>query len=408
VITISSPSSDTPLPTVLRSRNGRTFKGEKPAREHRRIQIALLHAQTAGFVELGAGRRAPGAKKVWVDSRWREDHFLPGGQAGNGWLDPLLALADAHDQRDEELFVGVCQRSARCADKWHVQYTHWLWIDVDDPAKLPAVEAFINRPTAQLPEGRQPQLRVHSGRGQHLFWKLAKPLAAITLRTTNGVLVRNPLVAGMKDGEPTRFADPHTGEVIEGEISAEIERHNLRLIHAMGHRFDEKGRQVATVADGACHNRSRLMRLAGSENRKNGKLARIILADAARPAYQLDALTGELPDPKDRILTRTPSSRSARRNSEDPYRRLDLRDIYTTLTGREVPSNGRVHCPHREHADNDPSCDITATVFVCRSCEEGGGPYQLSAAVLGLSTKGLRGAAFKQAKALLDERVGER
>ena len=67
----------------------------------------------------------------------------------------------------------------------------------------------------------------------------------------------------------------------------------MRLIHRLG--VDEHGKP--NVADLACKERSRVMRLAGTVNYKTGQHARIVEADFRLPAYRIDELVGDLPDP---------------------------------------------------------------------------------------------------------------
>src|SRR6266480_1233090 len=73
-----------------------------------------------------------------------------------------------------------------------------------------------------------------SSGGAHAYWKIAKPLAA------------------------TRVVEA-TGELVEP-----IERANLRLVHRLGVGADGK----PDVADPACAERSRVMRLVGTVNGK--------------------------------------------------------------------------------------------------------------------------------------------
>ena len=78
-----------------------------------------------------------------------------------------------------------------------------------------------------------------------------------------------------------------------GELVEPIERANLRIIHRLG--VGEDGRP--SVADPACAERSRVMRLAGSINGKTGAYARIVEADFALAPYPIAQLVGDLPDP---------------------------------------------------------------------------------------------------------------
>src|SRR5438552_3271691 len=117
--------------------------------------------------------------------------------------------------------------------------------------------------------------------GAHAYWKLAEPLQA------------THLVEG------------------SGELLEPIERAHLRIIRRLGVGADGK----PNVADPACAERSRVMRLAGTVNGKTGAFARIVEADFQLPPYPIEQLVGDLPDPASH------GSRRVRRDgaSPDPY-----------------------------------------------------------------------------------------
>lgn len=421
------------LPAVIRLTDGRLVEGELPAERHRRIHIGLLHEHTTRLVELAAGRRNDNGELA-IYTRKRTDHFLPGGGAGDEhWLDALLALAATHHDRGElqpeELFVAVCERTVAGGHKHNVAQTRWLWVDVDDRERLPALWAFLREPTRSLPHGRQPHLVVESAGvretdgearpsdgqdrrvlgGVHAYWKLAQPLHALTLRRADGSTVRNPGITKPADSDALIYTDPQTGEILEEdfEITSEIERANLRLIHALGYRYDPHGRQVPTVACVSCKERGRVLRLAGSRHGASGRYARIVFADLQRPGYRLHDLVGELPDPKDRPAVRHHTAGGPSFDDDDPYKRIPIIDVYEALTGNEGSLGHKVRCPHRDHPDHEPSCDLSDDCWICRSCGAGGGAYQLASAVLGGPTTHLRGNAFLAAKRLLVERLGD-
>jgi hypothetical protein len=281
--------------------------------------------------------------KLALDRRRRPEHYLAGGAAGRrDWLAALLAHAEqivrgAYATRRsaaprEEVFVGVAPRTQRRGDKHAVAHSRFLWVDVDEPGELPALWALLAE--------RPCHLLIESGGsgGAHAYWKLAEPLAA------------------------TRV-DPGTGEVIEP-----IEQANLRLIHQLG--IDSDGRPC--VADVACRERARVMRLAGTVNWKTGQHARVVEADFALPAYPLAELVGALPDPSP-----APSAdRRARRAStdEDPYKRITPPEYFRRLAGITVPRGGLVSCPAPAHDDRHPSCSVGAEAsqgWCCHSRECG-------------------------------------
>ncbi len=414
------------LHAVVRLSEHELFDGELPASRHRRIHSGLLHQDTVGLVELAAGRRTPDGELL-IYTRKRTDHYLHGGGSGDpGWLDRLIALAARHrddEERREELFIAPCERRAPDGHKRSVTQTRWLWVDVDERERLPALWAFL--------EKRAPHLVVESAGvggaagsppvfeggavevlgGVHAYWRLAEPLRALTLRSRDGRTVINPALSEGQDGH-SLYSDPETGEVIDGdfEVVEEIERANLRLIHALGHRRDGRGREIPTIACVACKERGRVLRLAGSRHGETGRYARIVFADFWRAGYTLDELIGDLPDPKDQPAVHRPYVSASTRNGGDPYERLSILEVYEALTGNAASTTRKVHCPHRDHPDPDPSCNLDATknCWTCRSCGRGGSVYQLASAVLGGPTNhDVRGDAFKAAKRMLAEHFGE-
>jgi hypothetical protein len=352
----------------IRLADGRVFAGELPPERHRAVQLGLLHEQTGGLVELAAGARRDG--RLQISTRRRADHFLPGGEAGGpGWLEALLELARRHADRGEELFVAPAARSAAGAHKQAVSETRWLWVDVDQPGQLHALWAFLAE--------RPCHLLVESGGsgGVHAYWKLEEPLPA------------------------TRLVDG-TGELLEP-----IERANLQIVHRLGVGADGK----ANVADPACAERSRVMRLAGTVNGKTGAHARIVEADFELAPYPVKQLVGDLPDPT------TPTSRRARRDgtSVDPYKRIGPPAYFERLAGIVVPRDGLVSCPAPGHADRNPSCSVgtdPSSGWCCHSggCGARGAIYDLASVLLGGPWgRELRGEAFKRARAYVADAFGE-
>ena len=198
----------------------RPFAGELEPERHRALRIAMLHRLTHGLVELAAGSRREG--RLLIKTRRRSDHFLPGGAAGEErWLHALLELAARHADRGEEVFLAPAARVNARGDKHAVPETRFLWVDIYNPGQLNALWAFLAE--------RPCHLLIASGGsgGVHAYWKLTQPLPATRL-------------------------DERTGEVSEP-----IERANLRLVHALGIGADGR----PNVADPACAERSRVMRL---------------------------------------------------------------------------------------------------------------------------------------------------
>jgi hypothetical protein len=352
----------------VRLTDGRVFSGPLAPERHRALQLGILHEETGGLVELAAGARRAG--RLQITTRRRADHFLLGGRVGGGdWVRALLELAARHADRGEEVFAAPAARAAARGDKHAVSETRVLWVDVDQPDQLHVLWAFLAE--------RPCHLLVASGGsgGVHVYWKLAEPLpAARVIETTD------------------QLAEP-------------IERAHLRLIHHLGVGADGK----PNVADPACAERSRVMRLAGTINGKTGAHARILEADLALPAYPIRRLVGDLPDPAPTVARRA----RGRGDSPDPYKRISPPEYFEKLAGIVVPRDGFVCCPASGHEDRNPSCSVGADAnqgWRCHSgsCGARGAIYDLASVLLGGPCGSeLRGEAFKRARAYVIDVLGE-
>jgi hypothetical protein len=345
------------------------FAGTLAPERHRALHLGILHTHTTGLVEIAAGVRRDG--RLQITTRRRTDHFLPGGHTDrDGWLQALLALAGRHADADEEVFLAPAVRTEPRGEKHAVSETHFLWVDIDRPDGLPALWAFL--------AARPCQLLVQSSAGRaHAYWKLDRPLPATVVVASTGELV-----------EP-------------------IERAHLRLVHHLGTGPDGK----PNVADPACAERSRLMRLSGSVNGKTGEHARILEADFALPAYPIAQLVGDLPDP-----TPPPSPGGhvlVSGASVDPYKRIGPREYFERLAGIVVPRDGLVRCPAAGHEDRHPSCSVGTSPDQGWRCHAGGcgargAIYDLASVLLGGPWgHELRGETFKRARAYVIDAFGE-
>ena len=339
----------------------------------------MLHAETNGLVELAAGRRVDGKLRITTrprPPRSRPDHFLPGGASGTeGWLAGMLALADRHAKRGEEVFFAPAVRSQPRPDKHAVSHTHMLWVDVDRPDQLPRLWAFLaERPCHLLASSGG------SG-GVHAYWRLQERLDATSVVQS-------------------------TGELLEP-----IERALLRIIHHLG--VDANGKP--NVADTQCAERSRVMRLVGTINNKTGESARILEADFALPGYDIGQLVGDLPDPAPAQPTPTmPAADGWQGEREDDlYKSIPPPVYFGQLAGIDVPvGGGLVCCP--AHPDRNPSCSVGATPeqgWRCHSdrCGARGAIYDLASVLLGgpWGAGNLRGEAFRAARAYVADVFGE-
>ncbi|MGA2014475.1 MAG: hypothetical protein ABSH51_28655 [Solirubrobacteraceae bacterium] len=352
----------------MRLADGRVFTGELAPERHRALQIGLLHARSDSLVELAAGTRRDGT--LAIHTRGRADHFLPGGDTGHAdWLERLLALAASHADRGEEVFLAPAVRHQPRGDKHAVTHTRALWVDVDAPGQLHHLWAFLAQRPCQL------LLETAGSGGVHCYWLLDQPLPATQTLAGGGVV------------EP-------------------IERANARLIHRLGVGDDG----TPNVADSACRDRSRLLRLAGSVNTKTGQYARILEADFRLAPYPIAALVGDLPDP--------PVSGTAPRSTRtvshaDPYKRISPPEYFEALAGITVPRGGLVRCPAAWHDDVHPSCSVGTDAtqgWKCHgsSCGAGGAIYDLASVLLGGPWgRDLRGEQFTRARAYVADVLGD-
>jgi hypothetical protein len=272
-------------------------------------------------------------------------------------------------------------RRSRGAAKTHVDHTHWLWIDVDGRGGLPVVRRLLRH--------KSPHIVVESAGsgGVHCYWRLRAPLRAHTEANGEG-----------GDGP---------GWLTSGATSETIERAHERLIYALGYEW-RNGRPVPTIADHACKDRSRVMRVAGTVNGKTGKYARIMWADLALPPWPLRALIGDLPDP--------PKPRAPRRRAcapvshDDPYKRIAPAEYFHRLARIEVPQHGLVSCPNPAHDDATPSCHVgndASEGWCCHGCGAAGAIYDLASVLLGGPTgQWLRGEPFRRARDHVHQTIG--
>ena len=71
----------------------------------------------------------------------------------------------------------------------------------------------------------------------------------------------------------------------------------------------------------------------------------------------------------------------------DPLLALDLREVWTDLTGHDL--RGSVtRCPSLEHDDRFASCGVKARFFNCLGCPAGGSIIDLGALLYGLEPRG--------------------
>jgi hypothetical protein len=370
LVSVGQLPTEPPLRCRVRLPDERVFDGELLASRHRAIQLGMLHSASEGFVEVTPGTRQPDGR-LHLDRRGRTEHFLPVGRGtGPRWLERALYHAEeiihgayarkpSGDGPREECFIGVAARIEKAGGREYVIESRWLWVDVDDGARLEPLYAFL----VERPCHLMVQTAGRCG-GVHCYWQLDRPLLATGMNARSG------------------------------ELTEAIEAANLRLIEAVG-------------ADRQCRDRGRVLRLAGSPNWKTGHWARIVHADFALEPYSVAELVGHLPDPEpDRSTEAVP------RHSDDPYRRIPAVDYMLRIAGRRAGRDGKVRCPAPDHPDEHPSCSVTGPhreCWQCQSCGAGGGIYDLASIVLGgpYGRGRLHGEAFGRARALVVATYGE-
>ena len=217
------------------------------------------------------------------------------------------------------------------------------------------------------------------GGGAHAYWLLDKPLPATD----------QDQPAGLR-------AEP-------------IERAHARIIHRLG--VDQHGRP--NVADPACRDRSRLMRLSGSVNGKTGRPARILEADFQLAPYAIEQLVGDLPDPTPAASTQ----RHRRAESSTGTRTSGSARPSTSSSspGSRCPAAGSCPCPAPRpprpapvllgrNATQRPGLELPRRQLWARA----GAIYDLASVLLGGPWgRELRGEQFKRARAYVADVFGE-
>jgi predicted RNase H-like HicB family nuclease len=127
------------------------------------------------------------------------------------------------------------------------------------------------------------------------------------------------------------------------------------------------------------------------------------------PAYRIEELVGDLPDPEPPTATRRAPGSGGR---TDPYKRIVPPEYFARMAGITVPARGLVSCPAKGHVDRHPSCSVGAdpgSGWCCHasSCGARGAIYDLASVLDGGPWgRELRGDAFTRARARVREAFG--
>ena len=161
-----------------------------------------------------------------------------------------------------------------------------------------------------------------------------------------------------------------------------LERANRRLAYRLG------GDMRSTDA-------ARVLRPPGSINRKNHAL--VGLLEATAEVFELDYVTGDLPDPPGSQPLQ--ASREPRTNGDDPLLSIPPVVYVEELLGVKVGFDRKVPCPFPGHrnADRTPSLhvyDDPADGWYCYGCGRGGSIYDLAGALAGYELRGMHFVAI--------------
>jgi hypothetical protein len=217
-----------------------------------------------------------------------------------------------------DVFVGVIARARRAGSRRDlVQRAAVVWVDCDDRTSVAELACFRPPPTMIVASG--------SGPNQHAYWLLHEP-------------------AGIE----------------------QIEHVNHRLALALG-------------ADLHCGDGARVMRPAGSTNRKHSPPTAVpLLACDEHARVALTDLTAGLA--RDTAPTVHRAIARSRALISDPLLALAPRDYVERLLGQPVGRSGKVLCPF--HADRTPSLHVypePGRGWYCYGCGRGGSVYDLAA-----------------------------
>lgn len=347
--------------TTVRLEDGRRITEHLTPDRQAKLYGLVVHGDQLGMVEAVRAERPEGGKRLKFPHR-PEDQ-------GDLWLP-----ADNHDAlaklvtefRDQyELFVTPATFGEMIPGNHGVSGCQVVWIDQDDPEKIDILRKFPYRPHMVVATGG-------SG-GVHAFWRLTYPVG----RDELGVM-------------------------------------NRKLVHRL-------------EGDRAAHNPARILRIPGSRNMKENTgegadgICRIIYADLWRPPYEAEELVDGLTDykqpAKPRRRNQFPNGQIKSANAVGWIKETvevaegsSPSDYFYRLTGQPVATRGgHVRCPFTDHEDRNPSTHVYGDVgagWFCFSCQRGGGPFHLAAALNGWKGGELTGDEFKNAAATLAAAYG--
>lgn len=267
----------------------------------------LFAAEPAdGLIEV---RRLPSGRQTWHDCRDRST---------------IARLLEREAQR-EDVFAGVAPRRRRSGGRDAVERVHALWVDLDTPESIAALETFSPAPSIVINSGTDGH--------RHAYWSLWPP------------------------------AGPD-----------EVEQANRRLAHALG-------------ADSNACDAARILRPPGTLNHKAAPPAPVELEHLEAEVYTVEQVVGELPDPPER--RREPRRARPVEDGADPLLAIPPPLYIEVLTGRQVGRDGKTECPFHDdstpslHAYAEPELG-----WCCFGCRRGGTIIDIGAALYGIEPRG--------------------
>ena len=227
-----------------------------------------------------------------------------------------------------DVYVGVVPRARRAGGRRDlVEHAGVVWADCDTPAAVAAPAAFRPRPAIIVASG--------SGQNRHAYWVLREPV----------------------------------------DVN-QLERVNRRLA-------------LALSADARSSDATRILRPAGSLNRKHSPPAPVCLLKLdERRRVAAAELERDLPPESPSLRTIT-TPRAAGDAPIDPLRAVAPALYVERLTGQRVGRSRKVRCPF--HDDQTPSLHVYQDPdrgWYCFGCDRGGSIYDLAALLWQRGTRG--------------------
>ena len=247
----------------------------------------------------------------------------------------LLESAIHDHSPSADVYLGAAPRCRQEGTRGAVRRSHVLWVDLDTPDAMAALESFT-------PE---PSMVVNSGRGRHAYWGVSPAVSPDTLEWAN-----------------------------------------RRLAHHLG------GDMNATDA-------ARVLRPPGSINHKpSGGVVSTAVEDRIE-IYQYEYVIGDLRDPEPERPPRLSGGRRLNGDDPllkiSPV--IYVEELLGSTVGRDGKVS--CPFPGHRNGDRTPSLHVYETPergWYCHGCRRGGSIYDLAAEIAGVEPRGERFIALAQ------------